>query len=49
MKTIRANQVKVHCAYFSQRDQLRIIAKRLTKRKVLFGYDVFVAGAALAS
>ena len=30
MKKIRAKQAKVHLAYFSQRDQLVIIAKHLT-------------------
>ena len=30
MKTLRAKQTKMHFAYFVQRDQLGIIAKKLT-------------------
>ena len=36
VKIIRAKQAKVHFAYFAQHDQLGIIAKHLTQRKVLF-------------
>ena len=36
MKTIRAKQATVQFAYFVQREQLGIIAKHLTFRKVLF-------------
>ena len=35
MKTICGKQAKVLFVYFVQRDQLRIIAKHLTQRKVL--------------
>ena len=49
MKTIRAKQAKVHSAYFLQRDQHGIIARDLTKRKVQFSCDVFLAVAVVAS
>lgn len=47
-KTIHAKQEKAHFAYFVRRDQLGIIEKHLTWRKVLFYSEVVLAAAVVA-
>ena len=49
IKSIRANQVKGHFAYFVQCDQHNEVTKHLTHLKLLFQSYVFVAAAAVAS
>ena len=47
-KTIHAKQEKAHFAYFVRRDQLGIIEKHLTWRKVLFYSEVVLEAAVVA-